>query len=68
VGESEDKQDDFLLSDVLKNISPRVILAYFFDPREGAPVFPLKILKRQGGQVYFVDMHLLAKRGRPLKL
>ena len=62
VGESEDKQDDFLLSDVLKNISPRVILAYFFDPREGAPVFPLKILKDSAYSLGMVDTPVDADR------
>lgn len=62
VGESEDKQDDLLFSEVLKNISPRVILAYFFDLREGVPVFPLKILKDSAYSLGMIDTPVDADR------
>lgn len=45
VGESEDKEDDRILKEALNNVSPRIVLAYFFDFEKVVPVFPLAELK-----------------------
>jgi len=51
VGESDNKEDDLLLSEALNNSSSRVVLAYFFDPAKDVSVFPLRQLKESAYSV-----------------
>lgn len=53
VGESENKEDDVILKDVLNSISSRVILAYHFDHNKKTPVLPLEEFRKS---VYSIGM------------
>lgn len=44
-GDSEDKNDDQILADTLKNSSSAVVLAYSIDPEKRVPIWPLPELK-----------------------
>ncbi|MBM3249869.1 MAG: CHASE2 domain-containing protein [Candidatus Omnitrophica bacterium] len=40
IGESENKEEDRLFVEALKEAKSRVVLAYYFDPKERSPVLP----------------------------
>lgn len=40
IGESENKEEDLILEEALRKSPSRVVLAYYFDPKERVPVLP----------------------------
>ncbi len=55
VGESENKDDDLALKEVLSNASTRVVLAYAFDTKIKEPILPLAQFKESAYAVGFVN-------------
>ncbi|MDI6759024.1 MAG: CHASE2 domain-containing protein [Candidatus Omnitrophota bacterium] len=55
VAESENREDDLILSQALKSASSRVVLAYFFNSQTKEPILPLAQLKESAYSVGFVN-------------
>ncbi len=55
VGEAQDRNDDIVLERALKNLSLRVVLAYFFDYDKSSAVFPLESLRKSAYSIGMVN-------------
>ncbi len=55
VAESENNEDDLVLSQALKSASSRVVLAYFFNSQTKEPVLPLAQLKESAYSAGFAN-------------